>query len=122
MDKTSFIDKTFVDNFDKKSEIEVSKETKEYTKEVDNIEYKESKQSIKSTEAKSYEDERKDKDKDKDNRKPKIISKKAIPNESNELAVLKLLKKHNREHEDKEMIDISLHKHFFLKVLEKSAR
>lgn len=54
-------------------------------------------------------------------RKPKIVSVKAV-NTVGETAVLKLIKKHNRDSEDKEMIDSSLQRHFFLKVLEKNAR
>lgn len=56
-------------------------------------------------------------------RKGKHPSKKIAPKVTiGEHAVLVLVKKHNKESEDKEMIDLCLQKHFFLKVLEKNAR
>ena len=57
-------------------------------------------------------------------RKPKEFNKKTTLNTtaSGEQSVLTLIKKHNKDSEDKEMIDLSLQKHFFLKVLEKNAR
>jgi len=41
---------------------------------------------------------------------------------STEASILKLVKKHNKDCEDKEMIDACLQKHFFLRILDKNAR
>ncbi len=56
--------------------------------------------------------------------KHKNYSKKTMPQitSTGEVAVLKLIKKHNKDLEDKEMIDSCLQKHFFLKALDKTAR
>jgi len=39
-----------------------------------------------------------------------------------EASLLKLIKKHNKDSEDKELIDSCLQKHFFFRILEKNAR
>jgi len=39
-----------------------------------------------------------------------------------EASLLKLIKKHNKDREDKELIDSCLQNHFFLRILEKNAR
>ena len=41
---------------------------------------------------------------------------------SSEATLLKLIKKHNKDSEDKELIDNCLQKHFFLRILDKCAR
>jgi len=58
-------------------------------------------------------------------RRPRIESKRnslsSLGND-NEILNLKLIKKHNKDFEDNEIIDFSLQKHFFLKALKKNAR
>lgn len=57
-------------------------------------------------------------------RRPRIKSKNNLLSlrNDNEKLNLKLIKKHNKDFEDNEIIDFCLQKHFFLKALKKNAR